>query len=77
MGTINHTHMEIKKLVSPIPRDVSESPTALPSDKYLLVDTRESSSSDHTRSLAISHLDCIRNSLQSKGLTISLIYIME
>ena len=77
LGIIDHTLMEITNLVSSTPRNVSGTSNCTP-ERQLLTNgsTRESSSNDSTRSSTVSRLDCIRNSLQSRGLSDKAISLM-
>ena len=70
LGTVDHALMEITNMVSSTSRDVSGTSNPTPERQQLINrSTWESSSNDPTRSSAVSRLDCIRNSLQSRGLS--------
>ena len=70
LGTVDHALMEITNMVSSTSRHVSGTSNPTPERQQLINgSTWESSSNDPTRSSAVSRPDCIRNSLQSRGLS--------
>ena len=71
---VDHTLIEITNLVSSTFRNASGTSNYIPSDNYLLTDSHGSPhiiSNDPIRPSAVSHLDCIRNSLQAFQIKLS------